>query len=307
MEKLSYVLKKIKGQYRLYVMLLPMIILVIIFCYLPLIGWRMAFTDYDIGMGIFEGKFTGFKQFKTFFIDANDAWYVIRNTLVINLLTLIINLSSACIFAILLNEVRTSWIKRSIQSFSFFPFFVSWVIVYTIFNTFLAVDSGVINNVMRNLGFIDEGINYLGDPKYAWSVILFVNFWKYIGYNSVIFLSAISGIEQEQYESADIDGATRRQKIIYITLPSLSSTLIILLIMNSGWIFTSNFQEFFLFSNAANWERMEVLDIYIYRYGLKLLDFSYATAVGIVKTLASIFMFFLVNKISKKISNRSVL
>ena len=142
--------------------------------------------------------------------------------------------------------------------------------------------------------------------KYSWGVILFVNFWKSIGYNSVIFLAAISGIDQEQYEAASIDGASHMQKIIHITLPGLMPTLVMLLIMNSGWIFSSNFEEFNLFSNSVNWQTMEVLDVYVYRYGLKLLDYSYATAVGVIKTIASLIMFFLVNLVAKRINGRSL-
>ncbi|MDD6175673.1 MAG: ABC transporter permease subunit [Firmicutes bacterium] len=307
MNKKKSLLSKIAEQHRLYIMMLPMLIAVTLFAYLPLSGWVMAFTDYQIGGSLFGGEFIGFRQFEYFFTQAVDSGYVLRNTLVINLLTLVINLFSACAFAILLNEVRTSWTRRIVQSFSFFPFFVSWVITYSIFNSFLAMQTGVINILLKNLGVIDIGINFLGDPKYSWGVMLFVNFWKYIGYNSVIFLSAISGIDQEQYEAASIDGATHMQKIRLITLPALAPTLAILLIMNSGWIFSSNFEEFNLFYNSVNWERMEVLDIYVYRYGLKLHDYSYATAVGIIKTVASLILLFVVNTAAKRFNGRSLL
>lgn len=307
MLKQKSVLLKARKQYQLFIMMIPMVIAVTIFSYLPLSGWIMAFTDYRIGMGIFSGDFTGFKQFVAFFNGTNDAGYVIRNTIVVNLSTLFITLTTGCMFAILLSEVRINWIKRPIQTFSFFPYFVSWVITYSIFNSFLSINSGILNQLLVNLRIIDKGIDFLGDPNKSWAVILFVNFWKSIGYNSVIFLAAIAGINQEQYESADIDGASRIQKIVYITLPAITPTFVMLLIMNSGWIFNSSFEEYFLFSNPSNWERMEMLDVYIYRYGLKLLDFSYATAVGIVKTFASILMFVIVNLIAKKISKRSLL
>lgn len=306
MNKKKSLLSKIAEQHRLYIMMLPMLIAVTLFAYLPLSGWVMAFTDYQIGGSMFGGEFIGFRQFEYFFTQAVDSGYVLRNTLVINLLTLVINLFSACAFAILLNEVRTSWARRIVQSFSFFPFFVSWVITYSIFNSFLAMQTGVINILLKNLGVIDTGINFLSDPKYSWGVMLFVNFWKYIGYNSVIFLSAISGIDQEQYEAASIDGATHMQKIRLITLPALAPTLAILLIMNSGWIFSSNFEEFNLFYNSVNWEKMEVLDIYVYRYGLKLHDYSYATAVGIIKTVASLILLFVVNTLAKRFNGRSL-
>lgn len=306
MKKKKSLLSRIAEQHRLYIMMIPMLVAVTLFSYVPLSGWVMAFTDYQIGGSMFGGEFTGLKQFTYFFTQAADSAYVIRNTIVINLSSLAINLVSACAFAILLNEVRTSWARRIVQSFSFFPFFVSWVITYSIFNSFLSMQTGVINVLLQDLGLIDTGINFLSDPDYSWGLILFVNFWKDIGYNSVIFLSAISGIDQEQYEAASIDGATHMQKILHITLPALAPTLAILMIMNSGWIFSSNFEEFNLFYNSVNWQKMEVLDVYVYRYGLKMFDYSYATAVGMIKTFASLIMLFLVNTLAKRFNGHSI-
>lgn len=291
----------------LFIMLIPALILITIFSYVPLMGWAMAFKKYQLGMSIFSGEFTGLEQFKAFFIDVGDAWYVIRNTIAINLISLTVNLLSACIFAILINEIKANLFKRAIQSFSFFPFFVSWIITYSIFNSFLSVNSGVINEFLIDNHIIKNGLNFIGDPAYAWPLIIFVSFWKSIGYNSIIFLASISNIDQQLYESADIDGAGRFGKIFFITVPSLIPTLVILLIINSGWIFSSNFEEFFIFTNPTNWERMQVLDVYIYNYGLKLLDFSYATAVGIVKTLASITILIVVNTAAKKLNGKSLL
>lgn len=306
MQKQKSIPSRVGRQYQLLIMMIPMLTAVTVFSYLPLTGWVMAFTNYKLGFNMFSGEFTGLKQFILFFNGTNDAGYVIRNTLVINILTLFLALISGCLFAILLNEIRVNWIKRPIQTFSFFPYFVSWVITYSIFNSFMAAKSGVLNQLLASVGN-SGGIDFLGDPDHAWGVILFVNVWKTLGYNSVIFLSAIAGIDQEQYEAANIDGASRLQKIVHITLPEISSTFVILLIMNSGWIFNSNFEEYYLFTNASNWEKMETLDVYIYRYGLKLLDFSYATAVGIVKTFASIMMFSIVNMIASKIKKKSLL
>ena len=288
-------------------MLLPGVVLVALFSYAPILGWVMAFKEYQLGMSIFSGRFIGFEQFKAFFANAGDAAYVIRNTICINLLTIVINLTSACAFAVLLNEIKTGLLKKAVQSFSFFPFFISWIITYSIFNTFLSSQSGVLNHILVDLHLTGTGIDFLGNPRYAWQVILFVSFWKYIGYNSVIFLSSISSIDQSQYEAAKIDGAGRFGEIFYITLPGLAPTLVVLLILNSGWIFSSNFEQYFLFTNSMNWERMEVLDVYIYKYGLKLLDFSYATAVGIVKTIASIIMLFIVNSAAKRLNGRSII
>lgn len=297
---------RFKQQYQLYLMLLPALVFAAVFCYTPLSGWIMAFTDYQLGQDMFHARWTGFTQFSSFFSGANDALYTVRNTLVINLLSLFVGLFIACAFAILLNEVRLKGFRKIVQTTSFFPYFVSWVIAYMIFNSFFAVKSGVVNQLLVGSGAIGQGINFLGDPKYSWGMILFVNIWKSLGYNSVIFLAALAGIDQEQYEAAEIDGASRFQRINHITIPELTPTLVVLLIMNSGWIFASNLEEFYLFCNDSNYSMMEVLDIYIYNYGLKYLNFSYATAVGIVKTIASIAMFLIVNATAKKLKGSGI-
>ncbi len=297
---------RLRQQYQIYLMLLPAMIVAAVFSYVPLSGWIMAFTDYQLGQNMFQSKWTGFTQFSSFFSGANDALYTVRNTIVINLLSLFIGLFVACAFAILLNEVRLRCFKKFVQTTSFFPYFVSWVIAYMIFNSFFAVKSGVVNQLLVGGGIIGSGINFLGDPKYSWGMILFVNIWKSLGYNSVIFLAALAGIDQEQYEAAEIDGASRFQRINHITIPELTPTLVVLLIMNSGWIFASNLEEFYLFCNDSNYSKMEVLDIYIYNYGLKYLNFSYATAVGIVKTIASIGMFWIVNATAKKLKGSGI-
>ncbi len=298
---------RLKAQWRLYVLLAPAIILTLVFSYAPLAGWYMAFTDYKLGGSMFAGKWTGLKQFANFFSGSMDAMYTVRNTLAINLMNLFISLGVAMVFTLLMNEVRSRRTKKLVQTASFFPYFVSWVITYMIFSAFLASKTGIVNRMIVSLGMRKKGINFLGDPDYSWGLILFVNIWKNLGYDSVIFLAALAGIPTEQYEAADIDGATRLQKIWYITLPGLMTTLVMLLIMNSGWIFSSNFEQFYLFTNSTNWETMEVLDVYIYNYGLKKLNFSYATAVGIIKTFASIVMFSIVNFTAKRLNGRSLL
>ena len=298
---------RLKAQWRLYVLLAPAIILTLVFSYAPLAGWYMAFSDYKLGSSMFSGKWTGLKQFSNFFDGSMDAMYTVRNTLAINLMNLFISLLVAMVFTLLINEVRSRRVKKLVQTASFFPYFVSWVITYMIISAFLASKTGIVNRLIVSLGLRKKGVNFLGNPAYSWGLILFVNIWKNLGYDSVIFLAALAGIPTEQYEAADIDGATRLQKIWYITLPGLVTTLVMLLIMNSGWIFSSNFEQFFLFTNSTNWETMEVLDVYIYNYGLKKLNFSYATAVGIIKTFASILMFSIVNFTAKRLNGRSLL
>lgn len=287
-------------------MLAPAVIAVLLFEYIPLAGWIMAFKRYQIGLSIWDAPWVGLDNFKLFFVQSKDYIYVLRNTLSMNLMSVAVNLSLGLIFAVLLNEIRIRFFVKTVQTVSFFPFFISYVITYSIANSFLAQNSGVLNQLMVKWGWIESGINFLGDPAYSWFLIVFLQAWKSIGYISIIFLAAISSIPTEQYEAADIDGASRFQKIRFITIPNLMPTLIVILIMNSGWVLNSNFELYFMFTNATNWERMEVLDMYIYKFGLKQLDYSYATAVGIMKTVVSIVLVFLTNALARKVTGRSV-
>jgi putative aldouronate transport system permease protein len=290
----------------MYLMLFLGFAVIGIFSYAPMYGLYMAFTNHKLGRPILSGKFVGLNNFKEFIMDSPDMVNLLRNTLGMNVLSLIVSLSGAMLLAILLNETRSMWFKKIVQTASFFPFFISWVIVYNICNVFLTVETGVLNTTLKDLGIIKEGINFMASPQYSWTLIVLVNLWKSLGYNSVLFLAAISGIEMELYQAANIDGADRLQKIWYITLPSLLPTLQVLLILNVGWIFSSNFGQFYLFTNTMNKPTMEVFDIYIYNYGIKQLNYSYATAVGIAKSLAGVVMLVLVNWTSKKINGKGV-
>lgn len=297
---------RVKRQRYLLLMLAPAFILTLVFAYIPLGGWVLAFKKYQLGTNIFSGEWTGLLQFKRFFIDGSDFGYLIRNTLVINVVSVVQNLVVAVIFSVCLSEVRKKSIAKTVQTVTFFPYFVSMVITYSVVWALIAVRSGAINQFLVQAGILKKGINIMGEARFAWPFMIYLNLWKYTGYNCIIFLATISGIPQEQYEAAAIDGASRFGRIWHITIQHLIPTMAILLIMNSGWIFNSNLEQFFIFTNSTNWERMEVLDMYIYKFGLKLLDYPYATAVGILKTGISVLLLITVNWGSKKISGSAI-
>jgi putative aldouronate transport system permease protein len=299
-------LKLIRQRY-LYLMLIPSFVLVVLFSYIPLVGWIIAFKNYQIGLNVWHAKWTGMEQFEAFLLQSDDYMYLIRNTLVMNISSIIVLLVGAIVFSILINELKLRWFARIVQTCSFFPFFVSWVIVYSLVYSLFGVSSGAINHTLIQMGLINEGIDILGSPQYSWALVIFMSMWKLLGYDSVIFIAAISSISPEQYEAADIDGANRWQKTIHITLPSLMPTFIVLLIMNSGWILNSNFDLFYLFTGPTNWPRMEVLDMYIYKYGLQLTNYPYATAVGMIKSFVSIGILLIVNALSKKVTGKGML
>lgn len=289
-----------------YIMLLPALICTIIFSYLPLSGWIMAFTDYKVGKSMWSASWVGLREFKSFFVDSGEAVSVITNTLVMNVFSLIVGLGTAFIFAILLKEIQWPRFGKLVQSITFFPYFMSWVILYAVIYSLFSRGSGAVNQTLVSMGLLKEPLNILGDASYSWILIILVNTWNSLGYNSVIFIATIAGIPGEQYEAAEIDGAGRFSKIRYITVPNMTPTLIVLLIMNSGWIFNSGLDQYFMFTNPTNISTMQVFDYYIYNYGLKLFNYSYATAVGIVKTLVSIVLLIIVNKLSAKYSGKAI-
>jgi putative aldouronate transport system permease protein len=296
-------LARLVRQRYLFAMLLPGIALIMLFSYVPLNGWIMAFTRYRPGFPIWSGEWVGLKQFGFFFVGGRNAFTVVKNTLVLNLSSMLCAIGAGLLLAILINEVSNRFYKRLVQTVSFFPFFVSATVTYLIFWITFSSSSGVLNNFLVRSGILSKGINLLGEEKLSVLLICMVNTWKNGGYFSVLFLAAISNIDHEQYESADIDGAGRVAKAFYITLPGIVPTVVVLIIINIGWIFSSNFEMFYLFTNPTNLRTMEVIDIYLYRYGLQKFDFSYATAVGIIRTGVSILLVFLTDALSRKIRN----
>ncbi|NJD04395.1 MAG: sugar ABC transporter permease [Ruminiclostridium sp.] len=291
----------------LYLMVFPAVIATIIFSYIPLFGWIIAFKNYRIGLSIWKAPWTGFYQFKRFFIQGDDLVNLLRNTLITNISSLVFSLVFACAFAILLSELRYKKLGKIVQTVSFFPFFISWVTIYTILHALFAVTSGAVSMALVDVGLLKKGINFLGDERFSWVLAVVVQVWKSLGCNSVIFLASISGIPLEQYEAAEIDGAGRCGKIYYVTLPNLMPTLIVLMIMNIGWILSSNLDLFYLLTNPTNRRTMEVLDMYIYRYGLQLNDFSYATAIDIIKTVVGLILVTSANALSRMYTGKSIL
>ena len=298
---------KMRREKWLLLMLLPALLCILFFNYIPLSGWYIAFSEYKLGGSLFAGEFVGLKYFIKIFSESSDLVYLVRNTLTMNGVTILLNISVALCLAILLKEIRWKPGAKIIQTVTFFPYFVSWVIAYAIVWSLLAVNSGAINQFLVRMGILEKGINVLGDPQYSWQLIILLNLWKFTGYNTIIFLSSIAGIPSEQYEAAELDGAGRFQKIRYVTLPNLMPTAAVLLIMNAGWILSSNLEQFFIFSNSTNWSKMEVLDMYIYKFGLSMLDFPYATAMTIIKTALSILLLLFVNWLTKRMNKTAVL
>ena len=289
---------EIKKQKQLILLSLPFLIYVIIFNYAPLAGWVMAFQNYKPAKGFFDQTWVGFAKFKQLF--SNDVFLgVIRNTLAMSLINLVLGFVFSIGFALLLNELRNVKAKKFIQTVSYLPHFLSWVIVVGLVFQVLSMDTGILNQLLLKLHIIDKPINFLSEPKYYWGIVGITNVWKETGWGSIIYLAAITAINPELYEAAAIDGAGRFREILHVTLPGIKSTIFILLIINIGNILNAGFDMQYLLTNGLVQKVSQTIDIYVLRYGISLADYSLATAAGIFKSVVSIVLIFLANRFAK--------
>lgn len=279
---------------------------IFVFNYVPIWGWLMAFQDYSPRLGITGSPWVGLKHFVALFTDTTFL-RVIRNTLAMSLINITLSFASAILLAIMLNEIRSKFFKRTIQTISHLPHFISWVVAANIVITALSVENGLLNNILMGLGLIDKPILWLGQRQYFWWIIGFSNVWKDVGWNAIIYLAAIAAIDPCLYEAAGIDGAGRLKKIAHITLPSIFPTMRLLLIMQCGWILSTGFEQQLLLQNPMVLEVADVLDTFTLRYGISMNRYSFATAAGIFKSVVSIVLLFSANKLSKKVSGEGIM
>ncbi|WP_139070115.1 ABC transporter permease [Bacillus sp. FJAT-27225] len=284
-------------------MVWPGIILVFIFAYIPMYGVLMAFQDYNIFKGMLNSEWVGFKHFVMFF-ESPEFFTVMRNTVVISLLKLLIGFPAPIILALMLNEVRHQLFKRSIQTVSYLPHFLSWVIVAGFAGSILSTDNGSLNILLQELNVIDEPINFLSIPEYFWTIIVTTGVWKEIGFGSIVYLAAIAGVNPQLYEAAAIDGAGRLKQIFLITIPSIMPVILIFLILAIGSLLSAGFEDLLLLgSNPLLRDVADVIDTYVYRVGILNNRFSYATAVGLFKAIISVGLLVLANRFARRMGS----
>ena len=275
-----------------------------VFCYLPLAGWIMAFQNYKPKDGLFGSQFVGLAKFQQLFSD--DTFLgVIRNTLAMGVLNLVTTFIMAILFAILLNEVRTVWWKKTIQTISYLPHFLSWIIVTGILHDALS-STGIVNELLVNLGIFETELNFFAYPKYFWGIVAFANVWKETGWNAIIYLAAITSIDPSLYEAASIDGAGRFAKIWNITLPGIRSTIMILLLMNVGNVLNAGFEVQYLLGNGLVQNVSQTIDIYVLKWGISQGDYAIGTAAGIFKSVVSIVLIVAANMFAKRTGDDSL-
>ncbi|MGN7357859.1 ABC transporter permease [Paenibacillus sp. SAF-054] len=297
-------LRRLLSQKYLQVMALLGVAWMIIFNYIPMYGIIIAFKQYVITHSISEAPWVGLDHFKAFFED-EELPGVIWNTLGISLIKLIIGFPLPILFALFLNELRSIRLKKAVQTISYLPHFLSWVILGGILATWLA-DVGIINHILMALHVIKEPISYLAEPKYFWGIVVTSDIWKELGWSAIIYLAAIAGVSPDLHEAATIDGAGRFQRMWHVTLPGIKSTITILFILAVSGILNSNFDQILVLRNSLNESASSVIDVYVYQTGLVNNRFSYSTAVGLIKSLIALVLLLIANSVSKKLNETSL-
>jgi putative aldouronate transport system permease protein len=294
------------SQKALYMMILPCMVLTFIFSYYPLSGWIMAFQNFRPAKGYAGSSFVGLYQFE-FLFKEKEFWRAVRNTLAMSSLNLIFSFVTAIVFALLLNEIRSKGFKRVTQTVSYLPHFLSWVIVCSLVQNMLSTSDGPVNNILVGMGLVDKPILFLGKENYFWGVVVVANIWKEMGWNSIIYIAAISGIDPSLYEVAELDGAKRFRKMWHVTLPGIRSTIVVLLIMNLGWILNAGFEVQYLLGGGPLQDVSQTIDIFVLKYGINIGNYSLATAAGIFKSIISIVLVFGTNQIANKFGENSLM
>ena len=298
-KKKKITLKILKQQKYLIFMSLPFVIWGFIFSYVPLWGWTMAFQNFKPQKSFSQQQWVGLAQFKTLFRD--DTFYqVMRNTLGMSILSILFGFFIPIIFALLLNEIKGGLFKKAVQTISYLPHFVSWVIAASIMTSMLSTDGGIINIILMKLGIMHSNVNLLTQPKAFWGLVTAADIWKEMGWNAIIYMAAIAGIDQELYEAAKVDGATRFQQMWNVTLPGIRITITILLVLSVGSVLNAGFEKQMLLGNPLVLDYSQTLDLYVLNYGIGMFRYSFGTAIGMFKSIVSIILLFMANSLAKK-------
>ncbi|WP_435169565.1 ABC transporter permease [Paenibacillus glycanilyticus] len=303
-------LSDVKQNFYLYLLVLPGILYFVIFKYLPMVGIIVAFQDFNTVKGLFKSKFVGLKNFEYFFTSKD--WLVVTwNTLYLNLLFLITGLFFSILIAIVLSEISSKYFKKVTQSLVILPNFISWTLVSMFVFALLSTDVGLINSVLKALGFIQEGqeINFYANPSLWAGILVVLKIWKTAGFGSVVYLAAIAGIDQEIYEAAKMDGASRMQCITKITLPQLKTTAVLLTLFGIGGIFHGDLGMIYAIvgDNPYLYDTTDVIDTYVFRMLRQMNDMSMSTAIGLYQSFVGFIIVYITNYLAKKYDSDSAI
>lgn len=301
--------KKKKTNYAVLFMAMLGVVFLIVFNYLPMFGIVIAFKDMDyvlnINRALKGADFTGLESFQAFLND-RDFKNIMINTLGLNVLQLVITFPVPVVFAIMLNELRSKRLRKSVQTITYFPYFISWVVFGGILIGMLSPEGGVVNELLMSLRMIREPISFVSSPKYFWGIVIISSLIKGLGWGAIIYIAAVAGIDEALYDAARIDGANRFQKAVYVTVPCIAGTIVVMLLLQVSGLLSSNFDQIFVLQNPLNLSRSEVLDTYIYKIGIAQRRYSFTTAVGLFKSIISMVLLAGGNLISRKLLGRGL-
>lgn len=294
-------IRSLRTHRELWLLCIPILIWVGVFCYYPMYGLMMAFVDYQPGRQIWQCNFVGLKYFQDF-ISKPVFWQLLRNTLAMSLLSLTIGFICPVLFSFMLNEVGTLKVKKFVQTASYLPHFISWVVAGSMVTNLLSTD-GSVNSLLIQLGLVDKGISFLNKGTWYWGIYTVINIWKSLGWSAIIYLSAMSSVDEELYQAGAIDGLGRLGMARHITLPAIAPTIVLLWIMGVGNILSAGFDQHLIIGNPLTQQYWDVIDTYAYRYGVQQGFYSIGTAVSLMKSLVGFALVLVTNGISRKVSD----
>ena len=298
--------KRLKRDKYLLLMMFPVVVFFAVFCYFPMTGLWMAFTQYKIGSGLpglYFSDFVGLKWFRQFF-GSVYLWKLIRNTFLLSFYSLIFGFPIPILFAVAVTQLKSKKLQKTIQVSTYLPYFISTVVVCGMINNFLSPSSGIINQLLNKIGI--ESINFLSLPQWFRPIYVISGSWQTFGFNSIIFVAAIMGISPDLYEAMRVDGANKRQVIWHLILPSIKPTIILLLIMTLGSMMSVGFEKVYLLYNTAVYETADVIQTYVYRQGILSNNYSYAAAVGLFNSVINFTIVVVANRLSRKITDTAI-
>ena len=297
------VFRAVKKNWQLYVLLLPALIWLAIFCYVPMYGILLAFKDFSIRKGIAASPWAGLKYFEQFFSTA-VAGTLIKNTLMLSLLSLLVVFPLPILFALLLNQLQSKRFKKFVQTASFAPYFVSNVVVVSIMTVILAPSSGFVNVLLQSFG--SEPIMFMTRPEYFRSLYVVSQVWQSMGFNAIVYLAALTGISPDLHEAAIVDGANKLQRIIHIDIPTIMPTIVIMLILAIGSIMTVGYEKVYLMQSGMNTSVSEIISTYVYKVGLLNAQYSFSTAVGLFNSISNFILLLAANLITRKVAGLGI-
>ena len=295
--------KNMKKNWILYVMILPVVVYYIVFAYAPMYGIQLAFKNYRVKEGVLGSPWVGFEHFKRFF-SAYNFKLLLMNTLGISVYSILVGFPIPIIFALMLNYVKNKYLKKTVQMVSYAPYFISTVVMCGMITIFMGTDSGIFNIIRGFLGM--EPVDALSKPGWFKSIYVWTGVWQGMGWSSIIYISALSGVDMQLHEAAIVDGATKLQRIIHVDLPSIKPTIVMLLILQMGSLMGVGFEKVFLLQNTLNKSAASVISTYVYEVGLINSDYGYSTAVGLFNSVINVILIVTANQLSKKLADESL-